>query len=203
MDRVQAKFSLPAMQKERLCDGNQALMQPLTLQPTFEIDVELPLDEFMPRMRQALSRDELRGQAITVGNCIDFTVDADQQRFWSPHLTVQVSPGNSEQIQNPTSANHSKLYCRFSPRPEIWTMFMAIYAIILGSIFIAAVYGYVQWILGNSPWAALAVPVGFAMIAALHVGSKMGQSFSSDQMHTLKQRLNSAIELSLKSENIV
>lgn len=181
--------------------GFKKLMQPLTLQPTFEIDVAMPLDEFMPRMRDVVSRGQLCGPAVAVGNCIDFKVDASQQCFWSPHLTVQASAGDSDQIQNPTTVNHSKLYCRFSPRPEIWTMFMAIYAIIMGLIFIAAIYGYVQWILGNSPWAALVVPIGASMIAALHVSSKVGQSFSSDQMLTLRQRLNSAIELALQSEH--
>lgn len=170
-------------------------MQPLTLQPTFVVDVESPLDEFMPKMHEALNSDELRDGVIAAGNCIEFKVDSDEQRFWSPHLSVQVSSGDSEGHQNPTGPDHSKLYCRFSPRPEIWTMFMAMYAVILGTIFIAAIYGYVQWILGTSPWVALAVPVGIGLIALLHFGSKVGQGLSRDQMHTLKQRLSAAIEL--------
>lgn len=170
-------------------------METLTLQPTFEVDVDLPLGEFMPKMRETLDRDEFRSRTITAGNCIDFKVDADCQRFWSPHLSVQVSSGISKDHQQSTAPDHSKLYCRFSPRPEIWTMFMAMYATILGLIFVATIYGYVQWVLGNSPWPALLAPVGIGLIAVLHVGSKMGQSLSSDQMHTLKQRLTSAIEI--------
>lgn len=170
------------------------VMEPLTLQPTFVVDIALPPDELMPRMRQVCEGEEFRDRVETAGNCIEFRIDKVDQRFWSPHLSVMVSAGDAEGHQNPTGPDHSKLFCRFSPRPEIWTMFMAIYAVIIGVIFICSVYGYVQWILGDSPLALLVVPLGVCTILLMHAGSKVGQKLSTDQMHILSRRLTLAVE---------
>jgi len=160
-------------------------MQSLKMQPTFTLDAPLSADEAVRRLRQALTDPQLKGHAIYAGRCIDFQVEATDQRFWSPHLSVQV--GDTE--------SGSRLYCRFSPRPEIWTMFMAIYAVVLTCVFGAMIYGYVQWFMGSAPWSLVIVPVGSLLIVGLHFASLVGQSLSSDQMERLRGRLDHAVEI--------
>ncbi|WP_202617329.1 hypothetical protein [Roseimaritima sediminicola] len=160
-------------------------MNPLRMQPTFTIDLPLDAPQAAARLRTAARSDELCAHVMAVGTCLEFPVVATEQRFWSPRLSVQVEP----------HGDGSRLHARYSPRPEIWTMFMAIYGVMLILMFAATIYGYVQWMFGRSPWGLLALPAGASIIFGLHLASLVGQSWSVDQMQQLRERLDRAIEL--------
>lgn len=173
-------------------------MKPLKMQPTFTMDVPLTADETVTKIRSAINSPELRGHAVSAGRCIEFKVERDQQRFWSPHLSVQVYDQDESDVDpgRPTS----QLYCRFAPRPEVWTLFMFLYFFAAFGMASAAVYGCVQWVLGDAPWALLCLPAGLIVIVLLHVGSLVGQGLSSDQMEVLRERFDKAIEIALKGD---
>ena len=162
-------------------------MKSLKMQPTFTLDLPWSTTESVARLRQAIHIAGQQGHAHSAGTCIDFKIDPAQQRFWSPHLSVQLSDEDAG----------SQLFGRFSPRPEIWTMFMAIYAVVTIAIFGALIYGYVQWFMGANPWALVIVPLGVLIIGGLHLASLVGQSLSSDQMDLLRQRLDQVINIAL------
>jgi hypothetical protein len=165
-------------------------IKPLTMQPTFTVDVPLGADEAMSRIRKAIQSPEIRAHVASAGHCVDFQVAPKEQRFWSPHLNVQVSDLDAGSLDA-----GSQLFCRFSPRPEVWTMFMALY---FGAAFIiccAAIYGYVQWFLGDHPWSLIVIPIAALLILALHAASLIGQRLSSDQMADLRQRLDRTLQL--------
>ena len=157
----------------------------LKMQPTFTLDAPDSVDGTVQRIRRAVQSTELREHVDFAGQCFDFKIGSVDRRFWSPHLSVHVSE---------TEAG-SQILGRFSPRPEIWTMFMAIYAVVAFGIFAAAIFGYVQWALGSTPLALIVVPVGVVVIACLHTVSLVGQSLSSDQMQLLRERLDQAIDI--------
>jgi hypothetical protein len=159
-------------------------MQFFTVQPSFTLDVPLGPQELMPRVRAAIRDLGLREVAGSAGACVDLKVAAEERRFWSPHLNAQAS-----EIET-----GSQLYCRFSPRPEIWTGFMLFYLVIVCLISASAIYGYVQWFLGDRPWGLLFIPVGIGGILALHVASLIGQGLSADQMKVLQERLDQVLE---------
>ena len=156
----------------------------LEMQPTFTVDVPMSSDEAVRRIREAIESPELRKYAVVAGNVIDLKIDPADQRFWSPHLSIELSDEDSG----------SKLFGRFSPRPEVWTLFMAIYAVVIALIFGMAVWGYVQWFLGNTPWALAIPPAGILLIILLHLASRIGQRLSSDQMRTLRDRLDRVLK---------
>jgi hypothetical protein len=162
-------------------------MKPLTMQPTFTMDVPLPADDLMPKIRQAIREPALREHVASAGLCIDVHVDTQQRRFWSPHLNVQVSESEAG----------SHLFCRFSPRPEVWTMVMFLYFVAAFLICCAAIYGYVQWFLGQPPWSLAVIPLASLVIVALHVASLIGQRLSADQMVDLRQHLDQTLDRAL------
>lgn len=171
-------------------------MNPLRLQPAFTIDIPVDKQTAINRLKKAIHNESLRGLAESAGTVFDFKIEPKDRRFWSPHLSAQFSP----------TETGSQLFARFSPRPEIWTMFMACYFVIAILISLAAIVGYVQWSLGYAPWSLIAVPVGVILIAAMHVGSLIGQSLSADQMELLRGRLDQAVELAFsldQSEHFV
>ncbi len=168
-------------------------MKPLKLKPTFSVKVPLGPDEAIGEIRRAIRSPELQGHAVSAGHCVEFMIEKDDQRFWSPHLSVQV--------YEVESGPGAQLFGRFAPRPEIWTMFMFVYFLAAFGMCAAGVYGYVQWILGASPWAFVLIPVGLVTIVLLHVASMVGQGLSSDQMTLLRQRFDRAVEIAFESSS--
>ena len=72
----------------------------------------------------------------------------------------------------------------------MFTYFLASFCIVS-----AAIYGYVQWILGASPWALWAIPVCLVTIVMIHMASIVGQNLSRDQMTLLRERLDRTLEI--------
>ena len=167
-------------------------MQPLKMQPTFTLELPGNADQVLVELRRAIKVPELEGLAESAGPCLDFKIEAADQRFWSPHLSISLSDNESETTE---------IHGRFAPRPEIWTMIMAVYFGTITFGFFAAIYGYVQWSLGQTPWALVVVPVGVALIAGLHLASLVGQRLSSDQMELLRSRFDRAVEIAFDKES--
>lgn len=165
--------------------GDTTAMNPLEMQPTFVVSVPDGVEQALAKLRRAIRSSELAGHAESAGPCVDFKIAPQERRFWSPHLSVHLSE----------QGDGTELYCRFSPRPEIWTGVMAVYFGAVFVMFVAAVYGYVQWFLGTAPWALLAIPAAAAVIAALHMASLIGQRLSVDQMQLLRSRFDLAMSL--------
>jgi len=165
-------------------------MKSLKLKPTFRLELDVPPEELMSRVRTVLrnqsAQDEV-SEIASAGHCIDVKVPRQRQRFWSPHLNAHVSEHGSG----------SEVYCRFSPRPEVWTMVMAVYLVATFFICSCLIYGYVQWVMETQPWAFALVPIGFVMIAGLHVVSLFGQKLSEDQMDHLRTRLEQVVKLAV------
>ncbi|WP_404309286.1 hypothetical protein [Neorhodopirellula lusitana] len=155
------------------------------LQPAFEVDVPFEKDVAIERLKAAIASEEIRGLAESAGTVFDFKIERAERRFWSPHLSAQFS----------ATDGGSQLFARYSPRPEIWTMFMAFYFVVAVLMLLAAIVGYVQWSLGYQPSCLLAIPIGAILIIGLHVASMIGQSLSADQMTLLRERFDRAIEI--------
>ena len=168
------------------------VVNPLEMQPTFVLNVADSVDLALAKLRRAIQSPELASHAESAGPCLDFKIAPHERRLWSPHLSVQLSE----------SSDGTELYCRFSPRPEIWTGVMVSYFGAVFVMFVAAMYGYVQWYLGEWPWALLAIPIAGLLIGALHTASLVGQRWSADQMQLLRMRFDRAMEIAFGDESI-
>ncbi|MFK8111617.1 MAG: hypothetical protein AB8B91_05430 [Rubripirellula sp.] len=165
---------------------------PPKMQPTFKVDLPISAEDAIAKLRATIERSELRDHVVAAGMCLDYHISRREQRFWSPHLSVQISSFESG----------CQMFGRFSPRPEIWTMFMAIYGVLLIVMFAATIFGSVQLLLSHSPWAFLLIPLGVLLIAGLHLASLVGQGLSADQMDLLRSRLDRTMELAFQDDRI-
>lgn len=165
-------------------------MKSLQMQPTFTLDFSVSRQEALSRIRTALQDRDLVNHAVAAGNCVDYAIAREDQAFWSPHLSVQFSD----------TELGCQLLGRFSPRPEIWTLFMAIDAAALIATFASLIYAYVQWSLGDEPWAGLVAPAGLLIIGGLHVASLIGQRLSSSQMKLLRKRLDDTLQIAFSDQ---
>ncbi len=159
----------------------------LTMRPTFQFSVAMDANQLSERIRRSLEAIEFCEHVKSKGRNFDFTIEPGIQRFWSPHLSVQLSHADSGTM----------VFGRFSARPEIWTMFFVVYEVMAVTAFAGAIYGYVQWALNANPWALALTPTGVLVIAMLHIASLIGQRLSSDQIKILLERFKFALEQAL------
>jgi hypothetical protein len=157
-------------------------MKAARMRPTFSVKLVLSAGEAIGRIRTEIADSNLN--SISAGRSAEFRVAETERRFWSPHLSVHLQD----------TADGSLLRGRFSPRPEIWTMFMFVYSVMTFAILFGAALGYVQWAMGDSPWGFYAVPIGAVVIVLLHAASLLGQRLSSDQTEQLREELDSLLQ---------
>ena len=172
-----------ATTRAKLCRRGRNL-KTLKMQPAFTLELPIGADEVIRTIRERIRSNQSLRFAKAVGHCAEFSVDPKEKRFWSPHLSVQLTD----------TEGGSELYGRFSPRPEIWTFFMFVYFFMGCLIFGGGVLGYCQWFMGQTPWALVLIPVSLVAIALLHLASLVGQSLSHDQMEELRRQLDQSIE---------
>lgn len=165
-------------------------MASIELRPTFQISLDYEADEAMRRLRTAITKPPFKGRVDSLGRVADFRIPRDQQRLWSPHLSVQVEEG-PDQL--------GLLHARFSPRPEIWTGIMLFYVSVIFLMLCAAVFAYAQWVMETTPWALAMLPAGIGLIAAIHGAAMIGQRLSADQMLELRSLLREALERASES----
>jgi hypothetical protein len=163
------------------------------MQPAFQVRLPVGVEEAKRRIRSAITSDELAGLAESAGMVVDYKIEPQNQRFWSPHLSIQLNRLEAE--ESSSGPDRTEAFCRFSPRPEIWTMVMAIYMVASCCSLAAIVYGGVQLALKETPWAFVVLPIGMAVIAGLHTASLIGQRLSRDQMQLLRSRWDRTVEL--------
>ena len=164
-------------------DARELNLDATRLRPRFSIELPVPADEAILRLREGLETPELRGSSMAAGRYADLLVDRSEREVWSPRLTVRVedAPGGST------------LSCRFSPRPDVWTGFMFIYVVVVTLIVFGATLGYVQQASDETAWGYWAVPIGLLIIASIHLASYVGQRLAADQMQELREKLDSVL----------
>ncbi len=153
------------------------------MRPRFILELPLPADEAILKIREGLDTPKLRDSTMAAGRYAEFLVEEPERRVWSPRLTVRIddAPGGSI------------LQGRFSPRPDVWTGFMFVYFLVVFVIVFGATLGYVQQASDQTPWGYWAVPFGLLIIAGIHVASYVGQRLGADQMGELRGRLESVL----------
>ena len=159
-------------------------MRSLKMRPAFTIPLPVPADEAMDRVRVELQAESPLCGAVSTGRCAELLVDRSQRRLWSPHLSIQVEEAEEGSL----------LRGRFSPRPEVWTLMMFLYFTILSLAFFGAMLGCAQWMIAQTPWGLLAVPVGLALTVMLHVASLIGQHLGAQQIHDLQMRIEAVLQ---------
>ncbi len=161
-----------------------AMVDAARMRPRFTVELPVPAEEAVKRLRHGLDAPELRSCTRAAGSCADFMVDDSDRRVWSPRLAVRIEE----------AAAGSLLHGRFSPRPDVWTGFMFVYFLFAFLLVFGATLGWVQQASGEPAWGYWAVPVGLLVIAGIHLLSYLGQRRAADQMRELRGRLDSVLD---------
>ena len=166
-------------------------MQTPVLRPRVVWVAPLTPDEAMARMTGALDGASCPCQGAAAARHIALWICDVERHFWSPRLELLVT-------DHPDGA---RLTGHLGPHPDVWSMFLAGYAV---SVFLgigSAMYGLSQLTLGQSPTAMLGVLASGALIAAIYGAATLGQRLGAAQVETLRHFLGAALRVELREEH--
>ena len=150
------------------------------MRPRFDVDVDVSIETVFRALK---TRADEAGFPLHLGGMhADLRVPMEHEHLFSPTLQIQG-----------IAVEQKRLQCRFSPHPNVWTGFMASYLALACAGTAGLMYGMSQWVLGQAPWALIAVPGAGALIAVVYGAAFIGQGLGSGQMYELRALLDLAV----------
>ena len=152
------------------------------MRPRFELQLPVERERWLGALKSQLQNDagSLRGQVFRK-HAVVLVRDA-QRTFWSPYLNLEVED----------EPDGSAIRGRFSPHPNVWTMFMGVYILVAIAALGGFSYGIVQLILGQSPWAFWIVPASIALFGFVYGATLIGQGLGAEQMYVMRSLIDRA-----------
>ena len=157
---------------------------PARFRPRFEFVTPLAPEVALRRLRDALASPTAacRGDVFR-GHAVLYIPDAEQH-IWSPFLSLDFG-------WHPEGARVRGLY---GPKPTIWSLFLAAYAVCAFLAVFALAYGGAQWMLERTPWALAVLPLAALGGLAVYGFARYGQHRGRAQMDHLRHVLDTALD---------
>jgi len=155
-------------------------MVAIRLRPTFDIDVACQRLQLMKRLAAESRRVGDRSLFGMYGEYGELHLPVSQHRLWSPHLSFYLTEAGEQ----------TKIHGRFAPRLDVWTPVWIAYLLMAFTAFFACIFGYSQWFLGETPWGFGVAALACIVIVSLYLIAAVGQQWSGDQMHCLRDQLD-------------
>ncbi len=155
-------------------------MQWFRLRPTFEIPLVVDRTEAMRRIQSHYDSLGPINAMFLHGEYGEFHLPSVEHRLWSPHLSFYVDQQGEQGL----------IHGRYAPRLEVWTFVWVVYLAMAFSAFFGLALAYSQWSLGGNAWGCWIAVAAIVAIVSLYAIAHVGQQLSSDQMYTLRDRLD-------------
>lgn len=146
------------------------------VRPTLQWRSPTSIEQILRSVERALRANDPPVNGLITHTRIELHTRREHQHLWSPQLAVDLKAGHDGQ---------TRLEGRFSPHPNVWTMYVALSAACGFAGLLSGAYGYVQWIMDQSPWFLIGIPLSALAFSTLYVFSQLGQSLGHDQMDEL------------------
>ncbi len=157
-------------------------MAPPRMRPRFELQLPVERERWLGALKSQLQNapGSLRGQVFRKHAVV--LMRDGERTFWSPYLNLEVED----------EPDGSAIRGRFSPHPNVWTMFMGVYILLAIAALGGLSYGIVQLTLGQSPWAFWIVPASVALFGFVYGATLIGQGLGAEQMHVMRSLIDRA-----------
>ena len=154
------------------------------MRPRFEMTVPDTPAHTLQRLHDILEKPDGAVTGSILGRHVRLRIPEDQRTFWTPQLDVEVEPHDDGALVRGL----------FGPHPDIWTFFIATYAVMTFCGITGVLFGLVQWSLGWSAWALWSAPVAALMIGSVYGVALIGQRLGQDQMRQLRTFLDQSVK---------
>lgn len=149
------------------------------LRPTFTIEVPSSRQAAIEKLRDAYAQLNQTNSFTMFGEYGELHLPVAEHRLWSPHLSFYVAERGQASL----------IHGRFAPRLDVWTFVWIVYLAMSFSAFFGLALAYSQWMLDESMWGLAVAVLGIAVVITMTLVAAIGQQWSSDQMHALRNRL--------------
>jgi hypothetical protein len=146
------------------------------MRPQFRLPVGERGEAVMHRLREQLDDPAAGFFGQVRGRHAFVRLPEENRSLLSPHLELELR--NEE--------DGAFLHGRFSPRPNVWTGFMAVFFFLAMIGLSGLVYGLSQMVVGGPVWAVWAAPLSLALIGFIYGAAFIGQGLSNDEMYQLR-----------------
>jgi len=161
------------------------------MRPRFVLELGCSADQVMTALRDdaALCDHGVEGQ-FSARHGVLALPETDRQ-FWSTQLglTIQDAERGAGGQTRPT-----RLLGVFSPRPEIWTVYVFAIGVLAAIAVFGVMWAIVQVTLGHWPTALLASLIATLLGALLYTSTLVGQGLAAGEMYLLRSYLDDRIE---------
>ncbi|MFT7521323.1 MAG: hypothetical protein ACI9MC_003474 [Kiritimatiellia bacterium] len=151
--------------------------------PLVDLQTETSPAKVLDTFRSCLGTDNCALDGSVGTKEMSLVLRGEDKHVFSPWVSLQAYPGRGG----------TRLRGRMGPHPKLWTLFVFIYAVWSAVFLSGAVYGYVQLVLGQEPfafWIALGGVVGQGCACSIDL---YGRSKGRKQMHLLHGFLQTAL----------
>ncbi len=142
------------------------------LRPRFGLRVRLSEQEVMDRFRDCIEADNLPCQVSLLDRQIEISVQPEERHFWSPFLNMLLE----------TDESHTLLQGKFGPNVNVWTMFLAAYALLLLTGTLGVLIATSQFQLGQTLTGLYLSAAALLVAAAVWGAGQLGKRWAYDQM---------------------
>jgi hypothetical protein len=164
------------------------LLRPV--RPRFELTIDFAPQVVLARLDRALADPACGLVGSILDRHVELLVEHKRRHFWSPWLSAEVRPKGAGVM----------ITGRFGPHPNLWTFFVALYAMWSFGAIGALVFGYSQWTLGHPPNALWGVPFAALLALGQYVGSIVGQRLGRRQMGEIRRFVRQALDTAAQQE---
>ncbi len=154
------------------------------MRPRFRLPVSGDGSTALAQLQRQLEAPGASLSGQVVGSHAFLQLAHQRRSMLSPFLNLELVDGPDGTL----------LTGRYSPAPNVWTGFMAIY-IFLGLCGLAGLmYGWAQTTVDEFPWGFFAFPSALALMAFAYGAAVIGQGLTADEMYELRAFVDRAVE---------
>ena len=159
-----------------MTDSGRGRVRAPQMRPEFDLTVPGSGRAVMVRLNGLLEAPDAEFYGQVRGHHAFVRHHEEQRSLLSPHL-------NLEMRETPAGA---VLHGRFSPRPNVWTGFMAVFFLLAMFGIGGVMYAWAQATVEGPTWGFWAAPISVALIAFVYGAAFIGQGLTTDEMFELR-----------------
>lgn len=163
------------------------------LTPAFDMHLPMPVSTVDQKIREILSSEPWNRTSLAFERFAELHAPKSELRYWTPHLSLTLDDDG---------ANGTRIHARFEPRQEVWTFVWVVYLALGFTAFFSMIYVYAVSLLKQSTWMSAVPILALTGIAALHIASRIGQRWSSDQMQKLRLECEHLMDKIRESDSV-
>lgn len=163
------------------------------VRPHVELRAPLAPADALGRLRDRL-RDTDNGVCGTVlAEHVEITICDRDRHFFSPQLSLTAEDDSGGVL----------LRGRIGPQPHVWTLFVALYAVIGFSTLFALVFAASQWMVDGTLWALWVIPAAAIITALVYLTAFIGQRLGAGETDRLMAFVDETLDLGAAQTAVV